>query len=53
MPNKPAHRMNPKETIELYRQVEELIYKGFVRESLSPCAISAVLVPKKDRSTHV
>ena len=36
LPNKPAYRMNPKETMEIQRQVEELMSKGLVRESLSP-----------------
>jgi len=45
--------MNPKETIEVQRQVEELISKGLVRERLSPCAIPALLVPKKDKSMRM
>ena len=48
LPNKPTYMMNPKETIEVQRQVDELISKWFVRESLSLRASPALLVPKKD-----
>jgi len=44
--------MNPKDTLEIQRQVEELIYNGLVHESLSPCAIPVLLVPRKDGSMH-
>jgi len=53
LPNKPAYRMNPKDTGEIQRQVEELVSKGLVQESLSPCAVTALLVPKKDESMHM
>ncbi|XP_074303011.1 uncharacterized protein LOC141637431 [Silene latifolia] len=38
LPNKPAYRCNPEEAKELQRQVQELIDRGYVQESLSPCA---------------
>ncbi|XP_074284012.1 uncharacterized protein LOC141608569 [Silene latifolia] len=48
LPNKAAYRCNPEETKELQRQIDELVKRGFVRESLSPCAVPVLLVPKKD-----
>ena len=48
IPNRPAYRSNPEETKELQRQVEVLIEKGYVRESMSLCAVPLLLVPKKD-----
>ncbi|XP_035546409.1 uncharacterized protein LOC118348570, partial [Juglans regia] len=48
IPNRPAYRSNPEETKELQRQVEDLMSKGYVRESMSPCAVPVLLVPKKD-----
>ena len=48
IPNRSAYRSNPEETKELQRQVNELIEKWYVRESMSPCAVPVLLVPKKD-----
>ena len=50
IPNRPAYRSrsNPGETKELQKQVGELMEKGYVRESMSPCAVPVILVPKKD-----
>jgi len=53
LPNIPAYRMNPKDTAEIQRQVEELVSKRLVRESRSPCAVLALLVPKKDGSMRM
>ena len=48
IPNRLAYKRNPEETKELQRQVEELLTKGHVRESMSPCAVPVLLVPKKN-----
>jgi len=47
IPNRPTYRSNPEEMKELQRQVDELMMKGYIRESMSPCG-PVLLVPKKD-----
>ena len=39
--------------MEIQRQVEEWISKGLVKESLSPCVVPTLLVPKKDVSMRM
>jgi hypothetical protein len=48
MSNKEAYKLTPRENEEVNNQVQELLDKGLVRESLSPCAVPTVLSPKKD-----
>jgi hypothetical protein len=48
LPNKPSYKLTPRENEEVKNQVQELLDKGLVRESLIPCAVPTVLSPKKD-----
>ena len=48
LPNRATYRSNPEETKEIQKKVEGLMQKGWVKESLSPCAMLVILVPKKD-----
>eukprot|EP00253_Pinus_taeda_P034844 PITA_34844 len=47
LPKKAAYRMTPAENEEVKKQVQELLDKGLIKESLSPCAVPRVLSPKK------
>ncbi|RDY08089.1 Retrovirus-related Pol polyprotein from transposon 17.6, partial [Mucuna pruriens] len=51
--NRPTYKTNHEETKEIQKQVNELLQKGFVRESLSLCSIPVILVPKKDGTWHM
>eukprot|EP00257_Ricinus_communis_P024408 XP_015584605.1 uncharacterized protein LOC107262699 [Ricinus communis] len=46
--NRAAYRASPEETKKLQHQVTELLEKGYIRESLSPCGVLVILVPKKE-----
>jgi hypothetical protein len=48
LPNKEAYRLTPQENEEVKRQAQDLVDKGLIRESLSPCVVPIVLSPKKD-----
>jgi hypothetical protein len=48
LPNKSAYRLTHRENEEVNNQVQELLDKGLVIESLSPCAVPTVLSSKKD-----
>ncbi|XP_019175571.1 PREDICTED: uncharacterized protein LOC109170888 [Ipomoea nil] len=48
LPNRPAYKTNPVEAKEIQKQVEELLEIRHIRESLSPCAVSVLIVSKKD-----
>ena len=48
IPNRTAYRSNLEETKELQRQVEELLTKGHMRESMSLCTVLVLLVAKND-----
>jgi hypothetical protein len=46
-PNKASYRLTPQENEEVKRQVQDLMDKGLIRESLSTCVVPTVLNPKK------
>ena len=50
LPNRATYRANPEETKEIQRQVQDLLDRVYVHESLSPCSVPVILVPKKDGS---
>ncbi|RDX97023.1 hypothetical protein CR513_20254, partial [Mucuna pruriens] len=53
IPNRLTYRTNPEETKEIQKQVNELLQKGFMRESLSTCSVPIISVPKKDGAWRI
>ena len=39
IPNRPTYRSNSEEMKELQRQVDEVMMKGYIRESMSSCVV--------------
>jgi hypothetical protein len=48
--HKAPYRMAPKKQVELKRQLDDLLAKGFIRPSRSPWAFPVLFVEKKDKT---
>jgi hypothetical protein len=47
LPNHPTYQTNLEKTKEIQRQVQALLDKGYMHESLNPRVVPIILVPKK------
>jgi hypothetical protein len=48
LPNKASYKLTLQENEEVKKLVQDLMDKGLIRESLSPCDVPTMLSPKKD-----
>ncbi|RDX76571.1 hypothetical protein CR513_43419, partial [Mucuna pruriens] len=53
LPNRASYRTNLEKTKEIQKHVAKLIEKGWVRESMSPCGMPIILVPKNDGTCRI
>jgi hypothetical protein len=53
LPNIGMYRMSVMENAEIKKQIQELLDKGVIVPSTSPCGSPIVLVPKKDGTWHI
>lgn len=53
LPNIGMYRMSIMESLEIKKKIQELLSKGIIRPSTSPCSSPIVLVPKKDGTWHM
>jgi hypothetical protein len=51
--HKASYRMTLKEQVELKRQLDDLLAKGFIRPSRSPWAFPVLFVEKKNKSKRL
>jgi hypothetical protein len=52
-PSKPSYRMSPAELVEVQKQLNEYLEKGFIEPSNSPYGAPVLLVKKKDGSMRM